>query len=527
MPTPRQHGGAGLLHIPLTTPGFRGLNTQLSSGTLGPEWATSLTNAVIDDNGRIAARKGWDLVTATPAATSAETPVDSGPFLHLIEYVKSNGTTSIIGVSTEGFFESTNGGSTWADITGEITVGDGNWQMVNFNNLIFAARAGQPPIYYDGTGTFTAVADVNAPTGGVIMSGFGRLWITASDGHTVKYSALLDGTDWTSDDSGVVDHWNVWPDNDLIVAMTVFNGVWVVFGRKTVVVWTDGRGSALGVDPLTMYVVDIISGVGALSKYAIQEVDGDMWFLSDYGIQSLARVIRERTNPLMNVSKNVQDYLRDAVANTDVTKIRSVFSPKDRFFLLSLPEGEGTVAGQAIVFDTRGAFEDGSSRCMGVWRGLVPLAAVPLRNSTVLFSFGTLDGAVGKYIGESDNGVSYLFYYETGWFDLTEGYMLLPKRYEGVIFSSNEISVQFRWAFDFDLNWRSVTKVFEGVFAGGEWGEAEWNAFEWGGSLSLRRGHVPASGSGKYVKLSVQSNIEDTTLALQQLDLYFKIGRLV
>jgi hypothetical protein len=501
----------------LTTPGFRGLNTQLSSGTLGPEWATDLRNAVIDDNGRVAARKGWNSLTSIPA------PYD---FVHVIEYVRSNGSTTLIGVTASGFYESTTG-DTWTNITGSVPMTTGEWQMVNFNNQVYAASPGKAMVYYTGTGTFQQITDVNAPTGGVIMSGFGRLWATSSDGHTVKYSALLDGTDWTSvDNAGVVDHWNVWPGNDQIVAMSSFNGVWVVFGRQSIIMWTDGRGSQLGIDPLTMYVVDIVTGVGCLSKYAMQQVEGDLWFLSDNGIQSLGRVIQQRTSPLDNVSMNVQDYLRDAVYNTDFSLIRSVYSPKDRLFLLSLPDGGSTEAGQAIVFDTRGKFEDGSSRCMGVWKGFVPRAAVVKRDGKFLSTLASTTGELGEYYGEVDDGDAYLFYYETGWFDLTKGYLLLPKRYTGVVFSSGAIDVTFRWAFDFDLNWNALTKTFDGNYSGGEWGVDEWGIAEFGGNLSLRQGKVAASGSGKYIKLSIQSTIDNSSLALQQLDLFFKIGRL-
>lgn len=517
MPTPRQHGGAELLHIPLVTPGFRGLNTQQSSGTLGPEWATTLSNAVVDDNGRLAARKGWLSVTQTPVA---------GAFVHVIEYVRSNGTTSLVGVTATKFYESVNDGDTWTDITGSLSFTDGEWQMVNFNNYIFAAQAGRPPVYYTGLGTFVEVEDDNAPTGGIIMSAFGRLWITSSDGHTLKYSALLDGTNWTTDDSGIVDHWNVWPGNDQIVAVASFNGTLVVFGRNSIVMWTDGRGSALGIDPLTMYVVDTVAGVGCRSKYALQHIgDGDLWFLSDNGIQSLGRVLRERSNPINNISKNVQDYLRDGVLNTDAALIRSVYSPDDRLFLLSLPSGGSTEAGYCVVFDTRGLSEDGAARCMGTWTGLVPRAAVVRRNGDFLSTLATTTGEVGRYTGNQDDTASYVFVYESGWFDLTNGYLLYPKRYTGVVFSSGSIDLTFKWAFDFDPEWSSRTRTFVGSAGGGEWGLGEWGDAEFGGSSSLREGKVAAAGSGKYIKLALQATISDTTLAVQQLDLYSKIGR--
>lgn len=518
MPTPRQHGGAELLHVPLTTPGFRGLNTQLSSSTLGPEWATMLKNAVVDDSGRIAARKGWYNRTQTAVGEA---------FVHVMEYVKSNGSTMLVACTATKFYKSDNDGDTWTDITGSLSFTTGNWQMVNFNNQVWAAQSGKKLAYYDGTGTFTECDDVNAPTGGTILAAFGRLWVTSADGHTLRYSALLNGKDWTTDDSGYMDHWNVWPGNDRIVAVESFNGTLVVFGQNCVVVWTDGRGSALGIDPITMYVVDVIRGVGAVTKYGIQHVDnGDLWFLSSNGIQSLNRVIRERSNALDNISKNVQDYLRDAVLNTDTDLIRSVFSPEDRFFLLSLPSGGTTESGQSIVFDTRGRFDDGSTRVMGIWTTFVPRAAVVRRNGDFLCTLSSTTGELGQYYGYADDGTGYVFQYESGWFDITKGYQLFPKRYTGVVFSDGSVDLTFRWAFDFEQEWHARTRSFEGSYGGGEWDIGEWGIAEWGGSESLRQGNVAASGSGKYIKLGLQATISTASMSVQQLDLFFKIGRL-
>ena len=69
MPTPRQHGGAALEHIPLTVPAFNGMNSQAAQSILDPSWATLITNGVLDENNRVACRKGWELTTTTPEAT--------------------------------------------------------------------------------------------------------------------------------------------------------------------------------------------------------------------------------------------------------------------------------------------------------------------------------------------------------------------------------------------------------------------------------------------------------------------------
>jgi hypothetical protein len=518
MPTPRAHGGAALVHIPMNTPGFRGLNAQQSSGLLGPEWATTLSNAVIDDNGRVAARNGYDNLTTTSIV---------GMFQQVAEYVKSDGSTEIvaIGATTPAIYRSLDDGSTFASVTGTATPSAEPASIHNFNNQCWVFQKAEAPAYYSGT-TFTTVADVNAPQSDIALAAFGRLWAADADGHSLSYSALLDGTNWTTAGAGFVDMWNIWPGNDTITAITQFNGALVIFGKRCVVVWSDGAGSQLGIDPLTMYVVDIISGTGCLSYNSIQHVDGDLWFLSENGLQSLGRVIQEKSNPLNNLSKNVQDYLQASVDAATLAKLRSVYSPRDRVYLLSLPSGTVPETGRCFAFDTRGRMEDGAARCTGTWT-LVPTAACVRRNGTLLLQIANANARVGAYTGALDDSAAYVFEYNSGWLDLTkEGYLIFPKKYTGLFFTDNSIDITFSWAFDFRQTYVTETKTFTGAAGGGEWGSAEWGTSEFGGGVNLREGGVAGSRSGEYIKIGISASINNTILAVQQLDLFCKVGRM-
>lgn len=517
MPQPRRHGGAELQHIPLVVPGFKGLNRQQASATLGPEWATVLLNAVIDDSGRLASRAGWDAITTS--ALGAE-------IVQAIEFIKSDGTTELVASTATALYKSTDGGASFTAITGTVVFTDGNWQFFNFNNQVVGVQSGKAPIVYNGTGNFTAVADVNAPTGGVGLSAFGRVWIADVDGHTLAYSALLDATDWTSADSGVLDLWNVWPGNDQITALAAHNGTLLVFGKNSIVFFTDGAGSALGLDPVNAYVVDVVRGTGCIARDSIQEVDGDLWFLSENGLQSIGRVVQEKSNPLDNLSKNVQDFLRNHVAAADLTRLRSAYSPRDRVFLLSLPAGTTAETGTCLVFDTRGRLDDGSARCTGVW-SLVPRAVLVRRNGSMLMAIAGQTGKLGLYDGALDGSTPYYFEYNSGWLDLTQaGLLLFPKRYEGTFYSDNSVTVNFKWAFDFETDWNVVSRTFVAAGGGGEWGLGEWGLSEFGGGLGLRTGRVPANGSGQYIKLGISALVNNTQLAMQKLTLFAKIGRL-
>jgi len=336
MPTPRAHGGAALQHIPLTVPGFQGVNSQAAQSILGPEWATYMLNAVLDENNRVAARKGWENLTSVPIAASPQ-------IVQGFEYRKSDGTVElIVSCDNSTLQRSTDDGSTWTDVTGTAVIVDPNLQFVNFADVLIGVQEGGNPIFYDGT-VFGDVVDAGfQPTGGAVVSAFGRLWITNTTGTEVQYCALLDYTDWEntpSSDTGVISIENVWPESDKIVAIAAFNGSLIIFGQNNIIVYTDGRGSAIGIDPTEMYAVDTITGIGCVAQHSVQNVKGDLWFLSKDGLQSLGRLLQQKSNPLNNLSKNVQDALIQAINDPelDLTAARSVYSPEDRFYLLSLP----------------------------------------------------------------------------------------------------------------------------------------------------------------------------------------------
>lgn len=540
MPTPRQHGGAPTEQIPLTLPGFSGLNTIQKTGILGPEWATYLRNTVIDDNSRVAARAGWDPVTSSTFASTVR---------QTYSYTATTGAEFIFATTDTDIFKSTDGGVSFSSVKGGLTPVAGNWQFVSFNGACYAAQQGTQLISAN-TGNFAAVS--GAPSGNCVLAAFGRLWAADSTGKLLKYCALLSGATWSTGDSGQLDLTNVWPSDDTIVALAAANGMLVVFGRHNIVIYHDPTGSVVGITPSAATVYDIVPGIGCSARDSVQLVEGDLWFLSDSGLQSLGRLLVQKSNPINNLSKNVNDQLVRMYTNSTPATIRSVYSYRDKFYLLSFPGTTGT--GESIVFDTRGKLPDGSARCTGEWT-LVP-TAMCIRNdgvmlmartgttasgsfsstgfsttsfSTTSFSLGASSVGVklGAYRGRTDGGSTYQFDYESAWMDLTrQGYLLIAKRLYGVFFTDNAISVAFKWAFDFKETFYSVSKIVTGGGASAEYGTAEYGTAEYNGGVALSSARVPASHTGEFVKLGVSATINGQQLSLQQLKLLPKIGRM-
>jgi hypothetical protein len=132
---------------------------------------------------------------------------------------------------------------------------------------------------------------------------------------------------------------------------------------------------------------------------------------------------------------------------------------------------------------------------------------------------------VYRYGGSTDNSSTISFDYKSGWIDLTkQGYLILPKRIDGVFFLGAATTVTVKWGFDFNTDERSAQVSFADINAGSEFNVAEFNVDEWGGGSALRNGRIAGGGTGEYVRLGVSAAIGGD-FAIQQLDLFAKIGR--
>lgn len=516
MPTPRQHGGAGLLHVPLNVPGYMGLNTELRGSVLGPEWATRLQNTVFDDANRIASRKGW-----APLNASALT----GKIVQLHEDVNATSGNTLWAITDDNkIWRSTDEGSTFTDQTGTATVTDPNMQIVSFRGVVLGFQDGTGPVILSAASS--NLGATGQPDKDVALAAFGRVWAKSSP-TTVQYSALLDETDWTGSDTGVIDLTSVWPSADSITAITAFAGNLVIFSKRHIVIFNDGTGSALGLDPVNASVVELISGIGCVARDSVQNVKGDLWFLDDTGVHSLGRLINNETNPIDNITKNVQALMQEQILSTTPDKIRATYSPTDRFYLISFPQGTGTEVGSTYCIDTRAAAPDGSMRIAGIWSKLVPRALVTTDSRNVLVALEEKTGKVGSYSGFNDDTSSYVMDYESGWNDIGDSYLKVLKNIEGILFVSNTISVTFKWAFDFLDNFDTGDVVYTSAGGtGAYWGTGEWGSATWGGGVSLQEDGTPATGTGEHIKIGMSTNIDGESVSVQQISLYAKHGRL-
>ena len=499
------------VHIPNVA--FHGLARERQQVALEPEWCTKAENIIIDGAGRLAARKGW--------AAQNGTPISGTPTINQIhEYVKTDGTTEIISASADDLFT---GASTPTSIVGALTPTAGNWQFVNFNGNVYGWQASHTPIVYTGTGDFTAMSASTGtlPDGNTVLAAYGRLWAVDDDGQTIRYCALLDPTLWAvADGGGVIDMRSVWTrGTDTVQRIVAYGSSLIVFGKRHVVIWVDGSGSDIGIDPVNIYVGQVIENVGLVSRDAMALAgEIDVLFWSYNGVRSLRRTLQETATPVNEISPQNRDFLSDSLSTGDLSKVRGVYSAINGYFLLSHPDDSRT-----FCFDSKGLMQDGALR-MTTWT-LVPTAACETISGDVYFGFPST-GVIGKYSGYLDNTATYRFDYESGWMALEPAMRLkMLKRLKAFLFSPASGQVTFKWWTDFKSNLKTYAKDLVGD--GDEWNVDEWSLMEWSAGKAQHEKYVPLSNSCQYVKVGVLFVVNGRPFGVQNISLYYEPTRLV
>ena len=510
-----------LQSINLVAPAFKGINTEDSPIAQDPSFAEIADNAVIDKRGRIAARKGYTVITDdnTPLGTDPE------PIRAIKEFRKDNGDSLIFSVGNNKIFK---GDDTLTDVSTNVTITDDNWKMVNFNDKMYFFQRGYDPLVYNETdeeveaisvpyNTDFSTAPTVTPQGNEVLAAYGRLWVAdfSGDKSTIYWSDLLIGHSFETGTAGAINLAKVWPDGrDEIVALAAHNGLLIIFGKKSIVIYKGAE------DPATMEIADTVVGVGCVDRDTVQNIGTDVIFLSHTGLRSFGRTVQEKSMPISTLSKTItKDIILETKTEGDF--FRSVYSPEESFYLLSFIGRETT-----YCFDLRGQLEDGSFRATR-WPNTVFTAYERLDNGKLYL--GTTEG-ISEYKGYQDNGEGYTFKYYSP--SLTFGdpsKLKFIKKIKPTIIGTVNTSANIKFGYDFNDNYRSVPFVFPPSSINvAEWGIAEFAIGEFTGStLEITRKSLNATGGGSTVVIGLEALINGSPLSLQEINIQALIGRTV
>jgi hypothetical protein len=396
--------------------------------------------------------------------------------------------------------------------------------MAALNGGIYLFQTGHDPLEFNPTTSSTQYRRISemsgyagtVPQGDCVISAYGRLWAanTAGNKTTVAWCDVISPANWSTGTAGTLNIDKVWPKGgDTISALGAHNGNLYIFGKTSILIY--GNASV----PSTTNLVDSVSGIGCIARDSVAYTGTDLLFLSSTGVRSVARTIQEKSAPLNDLSKNVRNDLMTAVNGETASAIKAVYSPRDAFYLLTLPTLKSV-----YCFDTKGTLQDGSFR-VTTWDSIEPLSFCKKLDGTLLI--GKI-GYVGSHTGYLDNSSTYRFQYFTNHTDLGPSVTSILKRLNAVVIGGSNQYVTFKWGYDFTGNYQAqnVKIPSQGV---SYFGIAEYNTsgVEYSGGTSLQTLKVYPTGSGKVIQTGYESDINSLPLSIQKIEIHAKNGKLV
>ena len=506
-----------LQNITVAAPGFYGLNTEDSPIGGNPSFASIADNCVIDKLGRIGAREGWEEVSTNGSSVLGT----SRGIETVYEYIDSSGDKYILSAGNNKIFTGT---TTLTDATPTgYTPTANNWKVVTLNDHVYLfQRDHEYVLGSDHEGSFVLEehsahthATGTPPEANEVLAAYGRLWAADVTGnkHTVYWSDLLNGHHWSGGTSGSLDVTTVWPTGfDEITALAAHNGFLIIFGKKSILVYSGATS------PASMTLVDTVEGVGCIARDSVQHTGKDILFLSNSGVRSFERVIQEKSLPMRDISKNVRTDLMSLVV-LQSNPIKSMYSSDNAFYVLTLPDSN-----TAYCFDMRTPLEDGSQRAT-TWSSLYPLSFTVLEDGTVYI--GKEDGIV-KYSGYLDGTEKYEMRYFSNPLDFgNTSNLKFLKKFNLTIIGGQSTPTTLNWGYDYAQNYTKQAFIF-GTGTLAEYGIAEYNTTgEYTSSILINTPKVNTSGSGEVVTIGLEAEINDAQFSIQKIDIHALLGRLI
>ena len=511
---------AQLQSYSLSAPGFYGLNTEDSPLDLGAGFALVATNCILDQNGRLGARKGWSKVNPSSGNLGAN---DVG-VIH--ELVQSDGTLTVLFAGNNKIFKL--GAS---NAVTELTYGGGgsaptitasNWQCASLNGIAYFFQTGHDPLIYDpaiSTTTYRRISEksgyvATVPQANICISAFGRLWVanTSTDKVTISFSDLIAGHVWGGGTSGTLDVSRVWPNGaDEVMGLAAHNDFLFIFGKKQILVYSGAS------TPASLVLSDTVGSIGCIARDTIQSIGSDVIFLSDSGVRSLMRTIQEKSAPLRDLSKNVRFDLNSSLSGETLANLKSVYSEKEAFYLLVLP-----ASFQVYCFDTKQSLQDGSSR-VTKWDSISPTALRSLRNGDLYIG---KNGYIGKYNGYLDDTSTYRFAYYTNNADLgNPNQISILKNVTAIVIGGSNQYLAIKWGFDYSGAYQAEN-IYIPSQTSYEYGVGEYNIAEYTGGVPIKILSANASGAGKIVQTGYETTINGVSFSLQKIEIQAKDGKM-
>ena len=568
-----------LQNITVQAPGFAGINSQDSPVSIDQSFAATASNCIIDEYGRVGARKGYTEQSSNVSFATGSRGVEA-----LFESVDASGNKRIFSAVDNKIYEGLDfsAGNNITPTGSTPAISANNWKIVSFNNhTYFYQREHEPLIYTDssGTGVLAKHSDFSGattpPQANEVIGAYGRLWAADVFGNTrtVYWSDTLQGHKWSGGTAGSLDLTTVFPTgHDEVVALAAHNGFLIIFCKRSIIIYSGAES------PATMTLHDTVEGVGCIARDSVQHTGTDILFLSEEGVRSFSRTIQEKSMPMRDISNNVRTELTGLV-RSQIKPIKSLYSADEAFYLLSLQDSN-----TIYCFDMRTTLPDGANR-VTTWSGVNPRSMTLLQNGDIYFG---RENGIFKYGGYQDDTASYeMIYYSNPLSFGNSANLKFLKKFNLTVIGNVSSDTTLVWGYDYGGNFNkktvtsdlansstsefgvaqygdnTTTKVtpngntatylgeFSSAPATANTDELYYNTtdnklYYWTGSWTeatqldtgfiastytvgtdIQRPKINTSGSGTVVTIGIESTIDGAPYSIQQIDVHALLGRLI
>jgi hypothetical protein len=233
------------------------------------------------------------------------------------------------------------------------------------------------------------------------------------------------------------------------------------------------------------------------------------------------RTIQEKSSPERDLSKNIRNDLMTVIAGETLANVKSVYSEREAFYLLSTPS-----VGGVFCFDTKAYLPDGAARAT-TWDSITPTAFLSRRDGSLYIG---KNGYIGLYGTYQDYQSSYRMLYYTNHADLgNQNQTSILKKLSIVVIGGTNQVVAFKWGFDFKTNYLSaddsIPSQGESFYNIAEYGANATVVAEYSDGVALQTLTVSASGAGKVVQTGYETDINGTALSIQKIEIQAKNGK--
>lgn len=283
-------------------------------------------------------------------------------------------------------------GAGWTKINGADNhsgMGSVSWTFYSWASDRMAwcdGDANANPVRIEASGVYTVLT--NAPKGQKFIQEFlGYLWMTAGDGN-LTFSAPNDDNDYNAiDGAGEI---NV---GFNIVGLAPWRGALYVFGEKRIAQIT-------GTSAVDWVVTTLTEDIGCVGQYSIQEVNGDILFLSSDGIRTISGTARIFDRELGVISRNINPI----IVGTTVSNLKSVvIKTKSQYRLFQSTNATDTATAGGFLGTLQQQSNGSSAWSWGQTQGIaLSCASSGLYNEVETVVHGGYDGIVYRHDSGTD-----------------------------------------------------------------------------------------------------------------------------